>query len=135
MLLPPPKSHKWLKVQANKYHEKLQATIIQSQSVAKNCHTKANIAHDRTNTAIHRSEAAEIQASLARDEASIARCVAKELAPDYVQPGLQYGRRGDYYDPVDRSHLNTDDNLFLCDDDKLLNVDPSYDMGIMSQNQ
>jgi len=136
VLQPPPKSHKWLKVQANKYHEKLQATILQSQSVAKNCHTKANIAHDRTETAMQRSTAAETQASLSRDEASIARCVAKELAPDYVQPGLQYGRRGDYYDPVDRSHLNTDDMMFLgTDDDRLLNQDPSFEMGLMSQNQ
>ena len=52
VLEPPPKSHKWLKVQSNKYHEKLQATIQQSQRVAENCHTKANIAHERTNHAV-----------------------------------------------------------------------------------
>lgn len=42
VLLPPPKSHKWLKVQSNKYQEKLQNMIQQSQRVAENCHTKAH---------------------------------------------------------------------------------------------
>ena len=30
------------------------------------------------------------------------------------------GRRGDSYDPVERSHLNTNENQFLSNDDKLL---------------
>ena len=93
VLLPDRKSHKWLKVQHNKYTEKLQVKIISAQRVAENCQGKALTAIERTATAIQRSEAAESLASLSRDEASIARCVAKELAPDYVQPGLQYGRR------------------------------------------
>lgn len=38
-----------------------------------------------------------------------------------------YGRRGDNYDPVERSHLNTNKQLFLSNDDKLLENTPELD--------
>ena len=43
--------------------------------------------HFRTQHAEAKSKQAEESAERARDEAKIARTVAKELAPDYHQPG------------------------------------------------
>ena len=41
----------------------------------------------RTNHAIGKAYQADEAAELARDESKIARCVAKEMSPDYHQPG------------------------------------------------
>ena len=44
-----------------------------------------------------------------------------------VEPIHNHFIRGDFYDPVDRSHLNTDNLMFLSNDDKLLTPDPDID--------
>lgn len=127
ILMPPPKHHKWLKVNANKYQEKLANALDKCVKIADNCQAKARIARERTKHSVIKSEQAEQHSALARDEASIARCVCKELAPEYKQIGLIYGRRGDAYDPVERTGLNTNKNIFLSDDDKLIENRPDYD--------
>ena len=126
VLMPPSRYSTLLKFKGNRHEEKLQAIITQAVRVSESSQTKADISMERMLRAIEKSEDAENRAVLSRDEASIARCVCKELAPSYSQVGLEYGRRGDMYDPVERSQMNTDDKRFLSEE-RLMQEDPQIE--------
>nr|XP_039265120.1 junctophilin-1-like [Styela clava]XP_039265121.1 junctophilin-1-like [Styela clava]XP_039265122.1 junctophilin-1-like [Styela clava]XP_039265123.1 junctophilin-1-like [Styela clava] len=79
-----------LGVRTGKVKEKVDSSVKQARRAMEVAKQKAEIATSRTGHGIAKSEQAEITAHNSREEAKIARCVAKDLAPDFHQPGLTY---------------------------------------------
>merc|ERR1712180_93051 len=80
-------------VRSKKVREKIDNAIKAAKKAAETARQKAEIAISRTQHAEAKAVQAGESAELARDEAKIARTVAKELAPDYHQPGIEYLRQ------------------------------------------
>lgn len=88
-----PYKKKKLMVRSKKVREKIDNAIKAAKKAAETARQKAEIAISRTQHAEAKAVQAGESAELARDEAKIARTVAKELAPDYHQPGIGYLRQ------------------------------------------
>ncbi|VCW66233.1 unnamed protein product, partial [Gulo gulo] len=82
-----------LPLKSNKVRQKVEHSVEGAQRAAAIARQKAEIAASRTSHAKAKAEAAEQAALAANQESSIARTVARELAPDFYQPGPEYQKR------------------------------------------
>lgn len=73
-----------------KTREKVDRAIEGAQRAAAMARTKVEIANSRTAHARAKADAADQAALAARQESDIARAVARELSPDFYQPGPDY---------------------------------------------
>lgn len=73
-----------------KTREKVDRAIEGAQRAAAMARTKVEIANSRTAHARAKADAADQAALAARQECDIARSVARELSPDFYQPGPDY---------------------------------------------
>ncbi|ODN03851.1 Junctophilin-3 [Orchesella cincta] len=80
------KKHLFL-IRSAKFRERIDAAVNAAQRASKIALQKADIAISRTATARGKAEQADIAAAHAREDSEIARVIAKELAPDFLQPG------------------------------------------------
>ncbi|ELK27503.1 Junctophilin-1 [Myotis davidii] len=77
-------------IRNTKTREKVDRAIEGAQRAAAMARTKVEIANSRTAHARAKADAADQAALAARQECDIARAVAKELSPDFYQPGPDY---------------------------------------------
>nr|XP_010949785.1 junctophilin-1 isoform X2 [Camelus bactrianus] len=77
-------------IRNTKTREKVDRAIEGAQRAAAMARTKVEIANSRTAHARAKSDAADQAALAARQECDIARAVARELSPDFYQPGPDY---------------------------------------------
>ncbi|XP_031228526.1 junctophilin-2 [Mastomys coucha] len=82
-----------LPLKSNKVRQKVEHGVEGAQRAAAIARQKAEIAASRTSHAKAKAEAAEQAALAANQESNIARTLAKELAPDFYQPGPEYQKR------------------------------------------
>ncbi|CAK8684606.1 unnamed protein product [Clavelina lepadiformis] len=83
-------------LKAGKIKSKVAHAVAQAQKAEKAALQKSETAESRTAHSIAKAKQAEGIAQNARDEAKSARCVAREMDPDFRQPGLHYTKqRGD----------------------------------------
>nr|KAF6404893.1 junctophilin 1 [Rousettus aegyptiacus] len=79
-----------LPIRNAKTREKVDRAIAGAQRAAAMARTKVEIANSRTAHARAKADAADQAALAARQESDIARAVARELSPDFYQPGPDY---------------------------------------------
>ncbi|XP_054354397.1 junctophilin-1 [Pongo pygmaeus] len=77
-------------IRHTKTREKVDRAIEGAQRAAAMARTKVEIANSRTAHARAKADAADQAALAARQECDIARAVARELSPDFYQPGPDY---------------------------------------------
>ncbi|XP_036293051.1 junctophilin-1 isoform X2 [Pipistrellus kuhlii] len=77
-------------IRNTKTREKVDRAIEGAQRAAAMARTKVEIANSRTAHARAKADAADQAALAARQECDIARSVARELSPDFYQPGPDY---------------------------------------------
>ncbi|XP_016071589.1 PREDICTED: junctophilin-1 [Miniopterus natalensis] len=77
-------------IRNTKTKEKVDRAIEGAQRAAAMARTKVEIANSRTAHARAKADAADQAALAARQECDIARAVARELSPDFYQPGPDY---------------------------------------------
>ncbi|KAG3274006.1 junctophilin 1 [Ictidomys tridecemlineatus] len=77
-------------IRNTKTREKVDRAIEGAQRAAAMARTKVEIANSRTAHARAKADAADQAALAARQECDIARAVARELSPDFYQPGPDY---------------------------------------------
>ncbi|XP_045141048.1 junctophilin-1 isoform X1 [Echinops telfairi] len=77
-------------IRNTKTREKVDRAIEGAQRSAAMARTKVEIANSRTAHARAKADAADQAALAARQECDIARAVARELSPDFYQPGPDY---------------------------------------------
>ncbi|KAF6099606.1 junctophilin 1 [Phyllostomus discolor] len=77
-------------IRNTKTREKVDRAIEGAQRAAAMARTKVEIANSRTAHARAKADAADQAALAARQESDIARAVARELSPDFYQPGPDY---------------------------------------------
>uniref|UniRef100_A0A673V1B4 Junctophilin n=1 Tax=Suricata suricatta TaxID=37032 RepID=A0A673V1B4_SURSU len=77
-------------IRNTKTREKVDRAIEGAQRAAAMARTKVEIANSRTAHARAKADAADQAAQAARQECDIARAVARELSPDFYQPGPDY---------------------------------------------
>lgn len=77
-------------IRNTKTREKVDRAIEGAQRAAAMARTKVEIANSRTAHARAKADAADQAALAARQECEIARAVARELSPDFYQPGPDY---------------------------------------------
>ncbi|XP_032275662.1 junctophilin-2 [Phoca vitulina] len=82
-----------LPLKSNKVRQKVEHSVEGAQRAAAIARQKAEIAASRTSHAKAKAEAAEQAALAANQESNIARTLARELAPDFYQPGPEYQKR------------------------------------------
>uniref|UniRef100_A0A2K5HW74 Junctophilin n=1 Tax=Colobus angolensis palliatus TaxID=336983 RepID=A0A2K5HW74_COLAP len=82
-----------LQLKSNKVRQKVEHSVEGAQRAAAIARQKAEIAASRTSHAKAKAEAAEQAALAANQESNIARTLARELAPDFYQPGPEYQKR------------------------------------------
>ncbi|XP_023406033.2 junctophilin-2 [Loxodonta africana] len=82
-----------LPLKSNKVRQKVDHSVEGAQRAAAIARQKAEIAASRTSHARAKAEAAEQAALAANQESNIARTLARELAPDFYQPGPEYQKR------------------------------------------
>ncbi|XP_049635152.1 junctophilin-2 [Suncus etruscus] len=82
-----------LQLKSTKVRQKVEHSVEGAQRAAAIARQKAEIAVSRTSHARAKAEAAEQAAQAANQESSIARNLARELAPDFYQPGPEYQKR------------------------------------------
>ncbi|XP_052579923.1 junctophilin-2 [Peromyscus californicus insignis] len=82
-----------LPLKSSKVRQKVEHGVEGAQRAAAIARQKAEIAASRTSHAKAKAEAAEQAALAANQESNIARTLAKELAPDFYQPGPEYQKR------------------------------------------
>ncbi|XP_058143109.1 junctophilin-2 [Dasypus novemcinctus] len=82
-----------LPLKSNKVRQKVDHGVEGAQRAAAIARQKAEIAASRTSHAKAKAAAAEQAAQAANQESSIARTLARELAPDFYQPGPEYQKR------------------------------------------
>ncbi|XP_017396650.1 junctophilin-2 isoform X2 [Cebus imitator] len=82
-----------LQLKSNKVRQKVEHSVEGAQRAAAIARQKAEIAASRTSHAKAKAEAAEQAAVAANQESNIARTLARELAPDFYQPGPEYQKR------------------------------------------
>ncbi|XP_040837378.1 junctophilin-2 [Ochotona curzoniae] len=82
-----------LQLKSNKVRQKVEHSVEGAQRAAAIARQKAEIAASRTSHAKAKAEAAEQAALAANQESNIARALARELAPDFYQPGPEYQKR------------------------------------------
>lgn len=93
-----------LSIRSGKAKEKIENALKMARKAAEVAKQKAEIAMTRTQHAVAKASQSDEVAELAKDEAKIARCVAKEMSPEYHQPGLEYAKNarefnGEYQEP------------------------------------
>ncbi|XP_043945927.1 junctophilin-2-like [Protopterus annectens] len=76
-----------------KIRQKVDRSIEGAQRAAAIAKQKSEIAASRTTHAKTKAEAADQASEGARNESNIARTLARELSPDFIQPGLEYQKR------------------------------------------
>ncbi|XP_065572609.1 junctophilin-1-like isoform X2 [Artemia franciscana] len=84
------KKHLFL-IRSAKFRERVDAAVSAAQRASKIALQKADIAASRTATSRGKAEQADIAAMHAREDADMARLIAKQLAPDFDQPGMDRG--------------------------------------------
>nr|XP_045013066.1 junctophilin-2 [Jaculus jaculus] len=82
-----------LPLKSSKVRQKVEHGVEGAQRAAAIARQKAEIAASRTSHAKAKAEAAEQAAIAANQESNIARTLARELAPDFYQPGPEYQKR------------------------------------------
>ncbi|KAL2763687.1 junctophilin-2 isoform 1, partial [Daubentonia madagascariensis] len=82
-----------LPLKSNKVRQKVEHSVEGAQRAAAIARQKAEIAASRTSHAKAKAEASEQAALAANQESNIARTLARELAPDFYQPGPEYQKR------------------------------------------
>lgn len=82
-----------LPLKSGKVRQKVEHSVEGAQRAAAIARQKAEIAASRTSHARAKAEAAEQAALAANQESNIARTLARELAPDFYQPGPEYQKR------------------------------------------
>ncbi|XP_054580334.1 junctophilin-2 [Eptesicus fuscus] len=82
-----------LPLKSNKVRQKVEHSMEGAQRAAAIARQKAEIAASRTSHAKAKAEAAEQAALAANQECNVARSLARELAPDFYQPGPEYQKR------------------------------------------
>uniref|UniRef100_F6YGX0 Junctophilin n=1 Tax=Equus caballus TaxID=9796 RepID=F6YGX0_HORSE len=82
-----------LPLKSSKVRQKVEHGVEGAQRAAAIARQKAEIALSRTSHAKAKAEAAEQAAVAANQESNIARTLARELAPDFYQPGPEYQKR------------------------------------------
>lgn len=82
-----------LPLKSSKVRQKVEHSMEGAQRAAAIARQKAEIAASRTSHAKAKAEAAEQAALAANQESNIARTLARELAPDFYQPGPEYQKR------------------------------------------
>ncbi|XP_059751989.1 junctophilin-2 isoform X1 [Balaenoptera ricei] len=82
-----------LPLKSSKVRQKVEHSVEGAQRAAAIARQKAEIAASRTSHAKAKAEAAEQAALAANQESNIARTLARELAPDFYQPGPEYQKR------------------------------------------
>ncbi|XP_004370386.1 junctophilin-2 [Trichechus manatus latirostris] len=82
-----------LQLKSNKVRQKVDHSVEGAQRAAAIARQKAEIAASRTSHSRAKAEAAEQAAQAANQESNIARMLARELAPDFYQPGPEYQKR------------------------------------------
>ncbi|XP_004687074.1 PREDICTED: junctophilin-2 [Condylura cristata] len=82
-----------LPLKSSKVRQKVEHSVEGAQRAAAIARQKAEIAASRTSHAKAKAEAAEQAALAANHESNIARTLARELAPDFYQPGPEYQKR------------------------------------------
>ncbi|XP_036274917.1 junctophilin-2 [Pipistrellus kuhlii] len=82
-----------LPLRGHRLRQKVERAMEGAQRAAAIARQKAEIAASRTSHAKAKAEAAEQAALAANQECSVARSLARELAPDFYQPGPEYQKR------------------------------------------
>ncbi|XP_042550536.1 junctophilin-2 [Dipodomys spectabilis] len=82
-----------LPLKSAKVRQKVDHAVEGAQRAAAIARQKAEIAVSRTSHAKAKAEAADQAALAANQESTIARTLARELAPDFYQPGPEYQKR------------------------------------------
>ncbi|XP_006839343.1 PREDICTED: junctophilin-2 [Chrysochloris asiatica] len=82
-----------LPLKNGKVRQKVEHSVEGAQRAAAIARQKAEIANSRTSHAKTKAEAAEQASLAANQESNIARTLARELAPDFYQPGPEYQKR------------------------------------------
>uniref|UniRef100_A0A8C8SDL9 Junctophilin n=1 Tax=Pelusios castaneus TaxID=367368 RepID=A0A8C8SDL9_9SAUR len=82
-----------LPLKSAKIRQKVDRSVEGAQRAAAIARQKAEIAASRTAHAKAKADGAEQAAQAANSESSIARTMARELSPDFYQPGPEYQKR------------------------------------------
>ncbi|XP_018666794.2 uncharacterized protein LOC100186619 [Ciona intestinalis] len=90
VIISPARKKNLLPIKANKIKSKVQQAIEKARQAKETAKQKADIVVSRTAHSIAKSNQADGVAHNAKEEAKIARCVSRDLAPDFVQPGIEY---------------------------------------------
>ncbi|XP_067410435.1 junctophilin-2 isoform X1 [Emydura macquarii macquarii] len=80
-------------LKSSKIRQKVDRSVEGAQRAAAIARQKAEIAASRTAHAKAKADGAEQAAHAANSESSIARTMARELSPDFYQPGPEYQKR------------------------------------------
>ncbi|XP_036608977.1 junctophilin-2 [Trichosurus vulpecula] len=82
-----------LALKSSKIRQKVDHSVEGAQRAAAIARQKSEIAASRTSHAKAKADGAEQAAVAANNESSIARTLARELSPDFYQPGPEYQKR------------------------------------------
>ncbi|XP_001369593.1 junctophilin-2 [Monodelphis domestica] len=82
-----------LPLKSTKIRQKVDHSVEGAQRAAAIARQKSEIAASRTSHAKAKADGAEQAAQAANNESSIARTLARELSPDFYQPGPEYQKR------------------------------------------
>ncbi|TFK07771.1 nicotinamide phosphoribosyltransferase [Platysternon megacephalum] len=80
-------------LKSSKIRQKVDRSMEGAQRAAAIARQKAEIAVSRTSHAKAKADGAEQAAQAANNESSVARTMARELSPDFYQPGPEYQKR------------------------------------------
>ncbi|CAM4641711.1 unnamed protein product [Eretmochelys imbricata] len=80
-------------LKSSKIRQKVDRSMEGAQRAAAIARQKAEIAASRTSHAKAKADGAEQAAQAANNESSVARTMARELSPDFYQPGPEYQKR------------------------------------------